>query len=136
MTVFRPATAVSVLALAATALAALTACSDPAGVSNLVVDSAVVASAGVTPAEGRTYEYDFGEVRPDSVLLALWRAGIQVETAWWPIAYRCEDARGPRLTVQLLSADDRMSAHDFTLGTGRLGCSEWLVQYVVSVHPG
>ena len=132
----RHAVTTSVLTIATATLAALAACSDPAGVSDLVVDSAVVSSGSVTPAEGRTYEYDFGEVLPDSVLLALWQAGIQLETAWRPIAYRCEDARGPRLTVQLLSADDRMSEHDFTLGTGRLGCSEWLMRYVVSAHPG
>jgi len=122
------------IAIGIVTLVALTACSDPSGPSELVVDSAVVSSESVTPAEGRTYEYDFAEVRPDSVLRALWRDGLALEVAWRPLYYRCDDARGPRLTVQLAAPDSGMASHDFTPGTGRLGCSTDLMRYVVRAH--
>jgi hypothetical protein len=113
--------------------AALAACTNPTtGVGSVpfVVDSMVVPSQGVSPASERTYEYDPPLVRPDSVLSALWRAGLPFEAAWLPLDYRCEDPRGPRLTVQLPRADARMADHDFTLGTGRLGCATELTKYV------
>jgi hypothetical protein len=132
----RRAAAALVPAASFAVAAALPACSDPGGVSDVVVDSVVVSSETVTPAEGRTYEYDFAEVRPDSVLLALWRAGFALEVAWRPLHYACEDARGARLTVQLAAPDSAMALHDFTPGTGRLRCSADLMRYVVSAHPG
>jgi hypothetical protein len=126
----------AMLCTAVAVAAASTACSDPGGVSDVVVDSVVISSESVTPVEGRTYEYDFAEVRPDSVLLALWRAGFAVEVAWRPLHYVCEDARGARLTVQLAASDSGIAAHGFSPGTGRLRCSVDLMRYVVSTHPG
>lgn len=103
---------------------------------NQPVDSTLVPSADVTPDADRTYEYDFGTVRTDSVLLALWRGGLPVADAWLPASYLCEDLRGPRLTVQLAGPDDRMAQHDFALGTGRLQCSEQLWEYRLPAEPG
>jgi len=108
------------------------------------VDSLLVASSGVTPDPQRTYEYRLPSVgpdstaqrplpaaRPDSILPALVRAGLAVTTAWRPEAYICLDIVGPRLTVELAAPDDRMTQHDFVLGTGRLLCSNRLWQYVL-----
>lgn len=115
--------------------AALAACTNPTTTAVtpglLVVDSMVVPSQGVSPAPERTYEYDSPLVRPDSVLSTLWRAGLSFDAAWLPLDYRCEDPRGPRLTVQLPRPDARMANHDFTLGTGRLGCATELTKYVL-----
>jgi hypothetical protein len=116
---------------AAFGVSGLPGCSDATGIHGVAIDSSVVQSADVSPAEGRTYEYDFAEVDADSVLSALWIDGLPVEVAWLPLDYRCEDARGARLTVQLTAPDQRMAGRDFTLGTGRLRCSLELIQFVV-----
>lgn len=118
------------------ALAGSSACDDPSAVRDVSVDSAVVLSAGVVPDPARTYEYDRASVRPDSALAALWRAGLPVEVAWRPLHYRCLDPRGARLTVELTAPDPRMADYDFSLGTGRLPCSEDLVRYTVSWGEG
>jgi hypothetical protein len=96
------------------------------------IDSVVVRSSSVQPDPGRTWEYDLAEVRPDSVLAALWQAGLPLEVAWRPLDYRCEDPRGGRLTVQLTRPDTGMAERGFVAGTGRLVCSEELMRYVVS----
>jgi hypothetical protein len=132
----RRAAAVLIFDAGLAAVGNLAACSNPDGVSHLVVDSVVVSSESVAPAEGRTYEYDFAEVRPDSVLRALWTDGFAPEVAWRPLHYLCEDPRGPRLTVQLAAPEPDMARHHFSLGTGRLRCSTDLMQYVVSALPG
>jgi len=116
------------------ALAGIPGCDDPTSVEHVQIDSTVVASSTVTPDPARAYEYDFSAVRPDSVLSALWMAGLPVEVAWLPVDYRCDDPRGERLTVQLTEPDARMADHDFSPGTGRLMCAEELVRYVVSSH--
>lgn len=122
---------------AALPAALLVACSsEPPTASLPAIDSSLVASAAVTPDPARTYEYDVGTVRVDSVLRALWRAGLSVAVAWLPVQYLCEDLRGPRLTVELAAPDDRMAQHDFAPGTGRLQCSEQLWQYSVPPEPG
>jgi hypothetical protein len=116
-------------------MAALVACAgDEPTASVPRIDSSVVASAAIAPTldPARTYEYDFSTVRPDSVLLALWQAGLPLAEAWLPIAYLCEDARGARLTVALALPESRMEDFDFRLGTGRLRCSEELWQYTVA----
>ena len=124
----------AVMAATAVVAAATAACSSTVSIDErIVVDSLQVTSSGVTPAPERTYEYDFSGVRPDSVLPALWKAGIRVGTAWRPLDYRCEDVRGPRLTVQLEEPDERMAEHDFSPGTGRLACSERLMRYTLTV---
>ena len=123
------------LLTAASALVTLClACGDEEPTSPFVLlDSSMVASATVVPNidATRTYEYDFSAVRPDSVLVALWSAGLPLTQAWLPVAYLCEDARGPRLTVELTTPDARMASHDFRLGTGRLACSQDLWQYTL-----
>ncbi len=118
------------------ALAGVPGCDDPASVGDVRIDSTVVASSTVDPDPARTYEYDFSAVRPDSVLQALWRAGLPLEVAWLPVDYRCDDIRGARLTVELAAPDSRMADHDFSPGTGRLLCAEELVRYVVSGDGG
>ncbi len=103
------------------------------------LDSTTVASADVTPRVDplRTYEHDYSWARADSVLPALWAAGLRVEEAWRALNYMCLDARGPRLTVALERPDDaRMADHDFILGDGRLVCSPQLRQYVIGTPPG
>jgi hypothetical protein len=123
------------LATLGAALAGIPGCDDSTSVEFVHIDSTVVASSTATPDPARTYEYDLAEVRPDSVLSALWIAGLPVEVAWLPVDYRCDDIRGPRLTVQLTAPDTpRMAAHDFTPGTGRLMCAEKLVRYVITSH--
>jgi len=126
-----------ILLTSAPALLALgLACGDDEPTSPFVrVDSSVVASATVVPTidATRTYEYDFSTVRSDSVLVALWNAGLPLTQAWLPIAYVCEDALGARLTVELATPDSRIEAHDFRLGTGRLGCSQDLWQYSIGL---
>jgi len=110
------------------------ACSGDEPTSPVVlVDSSMVASATIVANidPTRTYEYDFSAVRSDSVLVALWNAGLSVTQAWRPVAYRCFDALGPRLTVELATPDSRMESYDFRLGTGRLACSQDLWQYVL-----
>lgn len=117
-------------------LALCLACGDDEPTSPFVlVDSSVVASATVVPNidATRTYEYDFSTVQPDSVLVALWNAGLPLTQAWLPVAYLCEDARGARLTVELATPDSRIEAHDFRLGTGRLGCSQDLWRYTIGL---
>lgn len=112
------------------------ACGDDEPTSPFVlVDSSIVASATVVPNidATRTYEYDFSTVQPDSVLVALWNAGLPLTQAWLPVAYLCEDARGARLTVELSSPDARIESHDFRLGTGRLACSQDLWRYTIGL---
>jgi hypothetical protein len=134
-TATRTATRRAIAAAAAlglgTVLTAPTACDDPGTVEGIHVDSAVVRSSSVQPDPARTWEHDLAEVRPDSALASLWRAGLPVEVAWRPLDYRCEDPRGGRLTVQLTDADGRMADHGFRPGTGRLACSEELMRYLV-----
>ena len=120
-------------------LAAAQACADAGPDIVPTIDSTTVASADVVvrldPA--RTYEYDFTTARVDSVLAALWTAGLPLEEAWRPLEDMCLDPRGPRLTVALEQPDDaRMADHDFQLGTGRLACSTQLRQYVFGNPPG
>lgn len=115
-----------------TALVAVPGCDDPGTLRAIHVDSTVVRSSSVQPDPGRTWEYDPAGAPPDSVLATLWQLGFPLEVAWRPIAYRCDDPRGPRLTVQLARQDERMADHDFVQGTGRLACSEELMRYVVS----
>jgi len=79
----------------------------------------------------RTYEYNFSSVNPESVLTVLWRRGIRISQAWLPIDYLCKDMIGPRLTVELFAADDRMKEFDFMNGTGRLSCARKLMRYVI-----
>ena len=115
------------------------ACIDGGPDSMPPLDSTTVASADVTPRIDplRTYEHDYSWARADSVLPALWSAGLRVEEAWRALNYMCLDARGPRLTVALERPDDaRMADHDFRPGTGRLGCSPQLRQYVIGTPPG
>jgi hypothetical protein len=117
------------------ALAGIPGCDDSTSVEFVQIDSTIVASSTATPDPARAYEYDLAEVHPDSVLSALWIAGLPVEVAWLPVDYRCDDIRGARLTVQLTLADTpRMAAHDFSPGTGRLMCAEKLVRYVITSH--
>lgn len=120
-------------ALVVGAILASGGCGDSGEPPLVTIDSTTVASTSVEPNidPERTYEYDFSEVRTDSVLIALWEAGLPLSQAWYPIAYVCEDTRGPRLTVELTVADVRMAEHDFVPGTGRLLCSELLRRYVV-----
>jgi len=114
------------------------ACSDLGPGDMPPIDSTVVASADVVVRIDplRTYEYDLNLGPVDSVLTALWSAGLQIDEAWLPLNYLCEDIRGPRLTVALEGPDDRMADHDFQLGTGRLACSETLRQYVIGRTAG
>ncbi len=114
------------------------ACSDAAPDNFPRIDSTTVASADVAPRvdPARTYEYDFSTVRVDSVLPALWIAGLPVVEAWLPLDYMCEDLRGARLTVALAQPDARMTDHDFRLGTGRLMCATTLRQYLMGAPPG
>jgi len=124
-----------VLATLGAALAGAPGCDHSTSVEFVQIDSTLVASSTATPDPARTYEYDLAEVRPDSVLSALWIAGLPVEVAWLPVDYRCDDVRGARLTVQLTALDTpRMAAHDFSPGTGRLLCAERLVRYVITAH--
>ena len=134
----RRATVVALASLAAFA------CGD-GGTDNLApiimprVDSTTVASADVVPrlAAARTYEHLYHWAQPDSVLTALWTAGLEVEEAWRALNDLCLDARGPRLTVALKRpADARMADNDFQLGTGRLECSPQLRQYAIGMPPG
>ena len=114
------------------------ACSDTAPDIFPRMDSTIVASADVAPRvdPSRTYEYDFSSVRVDSVLPALWTAGLPIIEAWLPLDYACEDPRGERLTVALAQPDARMTDHDFRLGTGRLMCATQLRQYMIGTPPG
>ena len=124
----------STTALVLGAFAMSAACGNSEGPPLVTIDSTTVASATVAPLidQERTYEYDFSEVRIDSVLIALWEDDLPVSQAWYPIQYLCEDLRGPRLTVELDAAEDAaMARHDFSLGTGRLQCSELLRRYYV-----
>jgi len=114
------------------ALGGLPGCDDPGTFRAVRVDSTVVRSSTVQPDAERTWEADRGDVRPDSTLVALLEDGLPVDVAWRPLIYRCDDPRGPRLTVQLTRPDARMATHGFTPGTGRLGCSEELMRYLVS----
>jgi hypothetical protein len=124
------------IALALTGLGAaigsLPGCDDPGTLRAVRVDSAVVRSSSVQPDAARTWEAERSDVRPDSTLVALLEDGLPVEVAWRPLLYRCDDPRGPRLTVQLTRPDARMATRGFTPGTGRLGCSEELMRYVAS----
>jgi hypothetical protein len=119
----------AVLAVATTASSCYT---DPAAPERSV-DSAVIATGDWVDSldPTRTYEYDFAEVRPDSVLFALYDDGIPLVRAFLPLHYLCEDARGGRLTVELEEPDGKMDPHDFSLGTGRLRCSPDVRRYVV-----
>lgn len=122
------------LATLGAALAGVPGCDDSTSVEVIRIDSTLVASSTAAPDPSRTYEYDLAEVRPDSVLTALWIAGLPVEVAWLPVDYRCDDIRGARLTVQLSAPDARMAEHDFSPGAGRLPCAEELVRYVISSY--
>jgi len=119
-------------------LAAVPACTDVGPEVMSLIDSTVVTSAEVVVRidPQRTYEYDMTGGRVDSVLTALWKAGLRVEEAWRPLNYMCLDIRGPRLTVALERANHRMEEHDFRLGDGRLACSQDLRQYVIGTPPG
>ncbi len=119
-------------------LAVVPACNDTSPDIVPRIDSTIVASADVAPRidASRTYEYDFSAVRVDSVLPALWTAGLPVIEAWLPLDYACDDIRGARLTVALAQPDARMTDHDFRLGTGRLMCATQLRQYVIGTPPG
>lgn len=79
----------------------------------------------------RTYEYRFVQVDPDSLLTALWNAGVPVTQAWLPLDNRCADPRGPVFTVELSKPDPAILAFDFLLGTGRLACATQLRRYRV-----
>jgi len=136
---WREAYRLPMLAVLVLVAVALTACEDVGPDNVLRIDSTIVASADVVPRvnPARTYEYDRHTNRMDSVLTALWSAGLPVEEAWWPVNYLCEDVRGPRLTVALERPEDsRMADHDFSLGTGRLQCSADLRQYVIGRPAG
>lgn len=130
--------AVSGIATTALVSTILVACTDTAPDVIPRIDSTIVASADVAPRvdPSRTYEYDFSTVRVDSVLPALWTAGIPLIEAWLPLDYRCDDVRGARLTVALAQPDARMTDHDFRLGTGRLMCATQLRQYLMGTPPG
>lgn len=80
----------------------------------------------------RTYEHDFAQVDPDSVLAALLAAGIPVTRAWLALDNLCLDPRGPRFTVELSHPDVRILELDFDLGMGRLACATTLRRYTVS----
>jgi hypothetical protein len=121
----------SLLAAGAIAAAGSGCYRDPAAPGPWV-DSTSVTTASLTARDpSRTYEYAFSQVRPDSVLLALHEDEIPLVAAWLPLDYMCDDAIGPRLTVELSEPDTKMFQHDFVLGTGRLECSTNLRQYVV-----
>lgn len=79
----------------------------------------------------RTYEYDFSTVHPESILTVVWKSGIKISQAWFPLDYFCKDLRGPRLTVELVKGDDRMTGFHFIKGTNRLLCSKTLRRYVI-----
>lgn len=79
----------------------------------------------------RTYEYDFSTVHPESILTVVWKSGIKVSQAWFPLDYFCKDLRGPRLTVELVRGDDRMTRFHFIKGINRLYCSKTLRRYVI-----
>jgi hypothetical protein len=69
----------------------------------------------------RIYAY-FGQqpAKPDSLLQALCASGISVTQAWLPLDGRCENPIGPRFTVELTGADNRIEAHGFKRGFGYL----------------
>lgn len=80
----------------------------------------------------RTYWSRFGTVEPESLIVALWQAGLPVSRAWQPLDNRCMDPIGPRFTVELPKGDERILEHDFDTGPGRLLCSTTLEQFTVS----
>ena len=68
--------------------------------------------------------------------------GSPCEDGWRPLYYRCDDPRGPRLTVQLAAPRARLrhGLPRLRRGTGRLACSAELMRYVVghraeATHP-
>ncbi len=132
----RPVIGAVALVVLGAALAAVPGCDDPGTVQGIRIDSTVVRASTVQPDPARTWEADLPGARPDSVLAALWHAGLPLDVAWRPIDYRCEDPRGPRLTVQLSEPDARMADHGFVPGTGRLACSEELMRYLVLLVEG
>jgi hypothetical protein len=82
----------------------------------------------------RTFAY-FGAqpANPDSLLQVLCAAGIRVNEAWLPLDNLCLDPIGPRFTVELSGADDRIKTHGFRNGYGnRLICATQLKRFVVS----
>jgi hypothetical protein len=82
----------------------------------------------------RTYEHDFAQVDPDSVLAALLAARVPVARAWLPLDNLCLDPRGPRFTVELSRPDDRILGLDFDQGMGQLACATTLRRYIVGPH--
>jgi len=82
----------------------------------------------------RTFAY-FGNqpANHDSLLQVLCNSGIGVTEAWFPLDYLCLDPIGPRLTVELSSADPRIKTYGFRNGFGnRLICATQLKRFVVS----
>ena len=78
----------------------------------------------------RSYTYLTQNVRMDSLLPALCRAGVQIESAYYSIVYLCADARGPLPVVVLRNPDTTMMARGFTQGAnGRLACGGWVLHY-------
>lgn len=77
----------------------------------------------------RTYHYTFTLLDPDVVLRGLLQSGIPVSRAWLPLNNSCLDPIGPRFTVELTTADQRIESQNFERGEGRLACSSQFRQY-------
>jgi hypothetical protein len=81
----------------------------------------------------RTFAY-FGSqpAKPDSLLQAFCASGISVKQAWLPLDDRCANPIGPRFTVELAGADNRLAAHGFKRGFGHLLlCATQLKRFTV-----
>ena len=81
----------------------------------------------------KAYVYVTQNVRMDSLLPALCKASVQIQTAYLVTSYLCKDAIGPRPVVVLNGRDDRLLTQGFHhhgdgLG-GRFGCADAIARF-------
>ena len=98
--------------------------------------TATTISADQLPAEfdgTRTYHYRVGSVTdPQSLLVALWEAGLESSRAWQPLDNLCFDPVGPQFTVEFVMDDPRIVEQGFVRAEGRLRCATTLTAYTIS----
>jgi hypothetical protein len=103
-------------------------------VADPTVESKVI-SRDQLPAEfdlDRTFRSEAAQVDAEAVLLSLWQEGFRILRAWECREYECFDPMGPRFTIELENADDRILDRGFKRGHGRLYCCPSLLQYTIS----
>lgn len=88
-----------------------------------------VAGLEVATDAAATYRYRPAAADADSLLVALWRAGVRVAEAWQPLEDLCADPVGPRFTIRLEAADPRVLALDFETGSGIRPCTVRVRRY-------